>query len=360
MNELSIEEMKKISRQIIESEEKEYNISIKVFPLTFIEYYKDYVFTKKFNLVRASLPLIAGGFNDLKGSTIIFLNKVNKIVTTEGKLFKLLLICFHEARHSEQQQFDKYSYEGFFNQLEQFIQKATLNKDYILEHDKYCFEIGANLYGVTKAKEYLKINYPDLYEKYKNEINIQEEKYRYNYLMYDASNTIDRFILVNKISKNYPLNLRNILNKDNPSPVLEIFLNKDNTFKNIKDIIKNDKFKTLDKKIIYAFLSSQNFIKTLDFKTLSEEELSTIKESLEYTNTIYKNQMTINEKAKKNNTITELQYLQSKKNILVKIALLIKALNFTRNETQRQTHIYNVGEYLEIANKELEERRRGY
>ena len=38
LEDLSLNEMKKISHQIIEREEKKYNISIKVFPLTFIEY----------------------------------------------------------------------------------------------------------------------------------------------------------------------------------------------------------------------------------------------------------------------------------------------------------------------------------
>lgn len=46
LEDLSLNEMKKISHQIIESEEKKYNISIKVFPLTFIEYYNNYIFKK--------------------------------------------------------------------------------------------------------------------------------------------------------------------------------------------------------------------------------------------------------------------------------------------------------------------------
>ena len=36
--------MKKISHQIIDSEEKKYNIEIKVFPLSFIEYYRDILY----------------------------------------------------------------------------------------------------------------------------------------------------------------------------------------------------------------------------------------------------------------------------------------------------------------------------
>lgn len=68
LEDLSLNEMKKISHQIIESEEKKYNISIKVFPLTFIEYYNDYIFKKKFSLTKkfalSLTPIIAGGFND--------------------------------------------------------------------------------------------------------------------------------------------------------------------------------------------------------------------------------------------------------------------------------------------------------
>ena len=378
LEDLSLNEMKKISHQIIESEEKKYNISIKVFPLTFIEYYNDYIFKKKFSLTKkialSLTPIIAGGFNDLKGNTVIFLNYVNKIEKIEDKIFRLVQVCFHEARHSEQSNFDKYSYEGVFNLLDHYIKNNTANIDYNLEHDKYSFEIGANLYGVTMAKEYLKKNYPSLYEKQKEEIEKLEKRYQYDYLMYDASNTVDRFINIAKQAKN----ITKVTNKVGikafqemeKSTVLDIFLNSDDfSFKKINDIINNEDFKKLDKKVVYAFLSSQSFLNTVNFDELSIEALSMIKESLDYTNQIYQNQEKINNAAKENNLVEKLQFLKSEKSIITNVKkinnyyvrLFKKIMNFTRSEEKRQGHINNVESQLEELEQEISSRKsRGF
>ena len=79
------------------------------------------------------------------------------------------------------------------------------------------------------GKEYLKKNYPSLYEKQKEEIEKLGKRYQYDYLMYDASNTIDRFINIAKQAKN----ITKVTNKVGikafqemeKSNVLDIFLN---------------------------------------------------------------------------------------------------------------------------------------
>ena len=79
------------------------------------------------------------------------------------------------------------------------------------------------------AKEYLKKNYPSLYEKQKEEIEKLEKRYQYDYLIYDASNTVDRFINIAKQAKN----ITKVTNKVGiktfqemeKSTVLDIFLN---------------------------------------------------------------------------------------------------------------------------------------
>ncbi len=101
---------------------------------------------------------------------------------------------------------------------------------------------------LVKQKNILKKNYPNLYEKQKNEIDKIERRYQFDYMMYDAADNIEKTLSVLKNNDKY----RNNLNKI--SPVLEIFLNKDANFKNFGEIIKNNKFYKLDKRIIYAFL----------------------------------------------------------------------------------------------------------
>ena len=359
MDNLGLDEMKKIAHQIIQSEEEKYNIKIKTFPITFIEYYKDYVFQKKFNL--ALTPLYAVGFNDLKGNTVIFLNRINKIEKIEGRLFRLLQVCFHEARHSEQQQFNEYSYEGFFNEIDHYIKIATMGIDYILEHDNYSFEIGANLYGVSRAKEYLKENYPNLYEKDKEEIDTLERRYQYDYLMYDASFTLDRFLsIANQLNKIAKLDKKNKVTKEATiSPVLDIFFNGPAEVKKVKEIIEHEKFETLDKRIIYAFFSTKTFLDSVDFDKLDEKEFNIIREAIEYTNHVYKNQERITEEAKNNNTISNLQYLKEQKSIIKKIAFVsniyqkkvMKFINITRSNTERKRHIDEIEQYAESFEK---------
>lgn len=224
------------------------------------------------------------------------------------------------------------------------------------------------------AKEYLKKNYPSLYEKQKEEIEKLEKRYQYDYLMYDASNTVDRFINIAKQAKN----ITKVTNKVGiktfqemeKSTVLDIFLNSnDLSFKKINDIINNEDFKKLDKKVVYAFLSSQSFLNTVNFDELSIEELSMIKESLDYTNQIYQNQEKINNAAKENNLVEKLQFLKSEKSIITNVKkinnyyvrLFKKIMNFTRSEKKRKNNINNVESQLEELEQEVSSRKsRGF
>lgn len=374
---LSVEEMKKIAHQIIEEEARQSNTKINIiFPLTIIEYYNEYVFKQKCKLTSIpsllARPIIAGGFNDnLTGNIIIFLDRSNRVEKTEQRIFKLALICYHEARHSMQHNFDKYSYDGFLRDLDSYIYSAN-SLDYRLAHDKYSFEIGANIYGITKAKEFLQKNYPDLYEKEREEIEQLEKKYYFDYMTYDVSDTIDRTIKTLK-AKNKSSNEQKNDNIDQISPVLQMFLNEDTSFKRISEIMQNDKFKTIDKRIIYAFLTSRSFLESVNMEKLTDEELALLRESLQYTNTVYQNQQRTIEQFRKQGLITLKEYLTSQKSLLNKFSFTHRYLssqimnkfnntfNFERNEILRQNHIDSIPDYLDEANQ-LERKRtsRGY
>lgn len=87
---------------------------------------------------------------------------------------------------------------------------------------------------------------------------------------------------VNKKSKDSgKSNERSYFN--NIKPIFEIFFDGNVKFKNISEIINNEKFKNLDKKIIYAIFSSKSFLSNINISNLSEEELNIISESLAYT-----------------------------------------------------------------------------
>ena len=319
----SIEEMKKIAHEVIEEELKTTSLKISVFPLTFIEYYKKEIFTKPFSLIRVKNAFISlhtfGMFE--KNNIYVFINRIQKIKKPGKRLFKLLETCYHEARHEMQRRFKEGSYEAFFDDIESFIMKCTYN-DYNKNHDCYSFEIGANLYGITKAKEYMQSNYPEIYEGEKDEITEIEEDYRFDYMMYDGPAIIDKFIKIyHKNAKKYNINPNRI------SKTLDSFLNEDATFKPIKQIIADEHFEKIDKKVLYSVLSSKSFLKNVNIKTLSSEELSILEESLKYTMGVYVNQTKIIEKEYQKKNIRILYYLQEQKNLIEKILFLKKNYN---------------------------------
>lgn len=356
---LDVNEMKKIAHEIIEEESKEYNFKINCFPLTFLEYYNNYISGKKFKLLKIFRYKMLSGFNDLKGNAVIFINKVNKIENIEGKIFDLAWLCYHEARHTIQQTFNAYSYECFFSQIESYMRSVSLDIDYKFFHDSYSFEIGANLYSISKAKEYLKNRYPSFYEEEKDRIEKLEKKYTFDYLTYDAVDTVERFIQIGKkVNNKYDSSLINI------SPVIKIFMNEDNSFKEISQIINNDKFKLLDSKIVSAFFSCKSFLENVDMDKLSDRELDIINKSLQYTNKVYQNQTKLIEKSYKDKDITLLEYLKSQKSFIGKIKVIdslftkmfIRKTNLIRNDKKRKEHIENIPKYLE----KVKSRSKGY
>lgn len=371
MQDMNVEQIQNIIKEVYEEEKRTHNLNPDIIPVTVIQFYKDYVkdLTKdkqslKSKMKIAKLPLHASGVylgdtETKEGSIFIFLQKHNKLKEVGSNLYKTLFVCYHEIRHASQINYDKYSYDGFIYDMDYFLQKQS-TADYHAEHSKYSYEIGANLYGAIKAKEYIQKNYPDLYEQEKEYIEKFEQKQKFYYMTYDASDTIDRMLDAAKTQlKNN--NSEEVQNMDKISPVLGMFLNSDMSCKNINEIITQEKFKTLDKRIVYAFLSSKTFLENINIEELSDEGLSLLSESLQYTNLLYQNQFKWLEQEKSIN-LTEL--LKAEKSILQKYALIgdyytrkIKhKLNFRRSDKKREEHMESVPEYLEKTNKLIRKR----
>ena len=67
------------------------------------------------------------------------------------------------------------------------------------------------------------------------------------------------------------------------STVLSIFLKDNGSFKRPSEVINNDKYQVLDKRIWYITFSSLSFLDDLEkFGDLSQEEVSVINEAIEY------------------------------------------------------------------------------
>ena len=338
---LSAKEIKKIIKDITNSESKKYGIDIKLCPLSFVDIVNSsFVNGTKYTVVRRISDYVEylnyNGYNDLKGNAVVFVDKlanesINDLVKLYAKevsydivqqynivlgrnteylrkvaergngyfnkydgamvrgLFQVLKTSYHEIRHSVQLTFNKYSYEKFLRDIEVFFIKCDLGRDYKYNHDSYSFEIGANLYGTRMAKEYLMNNYPLIYEKDKGIIELIEKRYMDDYLLYNPSYTVDRVLPRIRIACSFSKNDENI---KSISPVLSLFLNGDGSFKRPSEVMSNEKYQGLDKRIVYAMFSSLSFLKELKYMNdLSFEEISIVMDAIDYTSELCMIQM---------------------------------------------------------------------
>ena len=318
--------MKKIAREITESESKKYGIDINVRPVAFADIVKPDFFTNRSYTIDKRIGdfcnysrLFTTGYINYfeKGTTVVFADKaLNKFVAKRiSSIFLLASTCYHEARHWGQQTFDRYSYERFLLDIESFYRITNGNRDYRKRHDSYSFEIGANLYGVRMAREYLKNYNMEVYEKFKDKIDRVEHFYQEDYKMYNVSYTIDRVLPRIRAASAFGDNeiVKHDFIKDT-SPVLGIFLNRDGRFKRPSEVMNDERYQELDKRIVYAMFSSLSFFKDLEhMDNLSPEEISVVNEAMDYTNKLCQMQMnSLNESKNKAQTLlSKLLYLKT-------------------------------------------------
>lgn len=342
MKKLSTKEMKNISYTIISKELQKHNLEAIIYPVSVFEYYTKYIPNKylsdKNNFIKLlKLPFIHALacnllFDDKENNIIIFLDKFKN---KDKQLLNLINTCFHEIRHSIQQTFDDYSYNMFLRKIDCFLKKC-FPYNYQSYHDCYSYEIGSNIYAITMTKEFLKNNYPTIYQEEKNNIEKREENIRANYILYDATDRVNQVI---NTARSMQISINNI------SPIFNIFINSDNSFKSIKDIIKHPNFKKLDKRIIYAVLTSDSFFKSIDIEKISSEELVILNESLQYTHTVYHNQIEFCWKNRKNivnntNAQSIINWMTSIKRISQRQKIIDKYMTLLNNSQNKEQYQY--------------------
>ena len=290
-----IQQWKAIAHDIIDKEVIANQMVCGVFPLTFVEYYHDFLPSKRYHLMRKIHLILSpnqcmGLFMPQENSIIIFLDNFNEMRVLPFQLEELVLTCYHEVRHLMQGWFSVGSLSGYLKEIEEKIRASGARRDYNVNHDQYSFEIGANLYGIVNAQKYLKKNFPDVYARSREWLEKREIKYRFDYYCYDPISTIDYYVTVCR--KKY----QNDVIRPVPGIVSEIFLKKDFKFKKIREMMQHEDYPKLEKDLIYTVLSSQTFLKQVSLEKMDDEELALFNEALEYANTLYKNQSAMIEK----------------------------------------------------------------
>lgn len=382
MDELRVEQKKKILKDICDEEIKNNNLDIKVEIVEVIEYeietLKQLLSSKdiKGTLVRYFLPSHAAGVyldNPKKKTKEILIFLRDKITSEKltNKLIDNIWTCYHELRHAmqyeEKTKMDEFSYDVFSMRISPLYHNKY---DYRLEHDKYYDEIDADLYAYQKTKEYLIKNYPELYEREKEYLDSKYEKARFYQMTYDLSFEIERTL--QQLKKSFSDSGKKTVNmkslEEKISPVFSIFLDNKLKYKPIKRIIRHPKFKKLDKRIIYAFFSSKTFLEKIDYNRLSYEEAQILKESLEYSIDNHQKQLEMLLHAKE---ITLDFYLKETKSILAKISLesnyynrqFRSSINPFRNGFEQIEYERSLPDRLQSIDEQMEkqqQKRRGY
>lgn len=284
---MKVDKLKELARSILDQEIKDNKLNVNYEVLTPSELDR---YREKYNLKKSDND----SFYDEKNNTI-FLVVDDYVDKVEEAIFDVSFECFHEIRHVIQKSFNKNSYEGFFY----FIDEVNSNNyfDYdVISHSGYSFEIGANLYGIKKTKEYMENYYPSLYDKYKEEIDLTLRMCESEYLVYNASSRFN--IFMSQLKRNMKANRvrwndqEKVNNNDKIIPdIFKIFINLDGSLKSFDEIIKDENFSKMDKRIVYAIISSESFLNRIDINKLSSFELSLLNNALNYTKQLNEKQI---------------------------------------------------------------------
>lgn len=208
----------KIAKDILEQENKKYDLNLSLNLLEFESYYTSDLFKKKFKLYKGKnklrtllLPfLVKGEYSSIQHREyVLFFSDTTifgSFLTGKSILSDLLVTCYHEITHAKQlgtsnQQHD---YRYFENTTIFPMEKAILENNYsfyLKHHDSFYIEIDANLKGTRMSIEYLNTNYPNSYKKDKEILYKKSILYEYQLKNYNFNFFLER--IYNIYSKNY-------------------------------------------------------------------------------------------------------------------------------------------------------------
>lgn len=224
-----------------------------------------------------SLDQAIAHYNKSINTIIIFIDRIlKKYKTPEKQLVVSMISCFHEVRHVIQDKFDEYSFESFLKNIEDYYNMIDPD-DYIDNQDYYSYEIGANLYAIDKTIYFLKKIDKETFEKEKMFLYGLRSKYFENYYSYNVLKYFEPVVQNIKENRYVP-----------DYKILKIFFNDDGTTKKVEEIIKDENYKKLDKRIVYYIFSSNAFSNYIEQG--KDEELELISNSISYVMNVLNNQ----------------------------------------------------------------------
>ena len=197
----------------------------------------------------------------------------------DNQFIRIIQLVYHELWHIVQAQKYKNNFLEFIVELEACV-KCIKPEHYKRNHDNYFMEIDADYNAIQKTKEYLN-RHPEILTKSEETLNYLDKEYRCRLVNYDFDTFFNIFCECK--TKNEMFGFDECL-------WYQIFFGKGESLKRIDEILNDERFNILDKKIVNSIISSDKFLSTIDFSELNNNEKDILRESLEYKVDILKRQ----------------------------------------------------------------------
>ena len=225
-------------------ESNRYGLDINIESPTFWQYYKNHIKNNNLDfsetISRFLSVLSSSGYADDETGEVFVFNRNYALEYKFANPFDYLgianlndvflsMVAFHEIRHIIQaQKFDIFDEYEFFciNYLKVLNHKYMLNTEF---HDSQYFEIDANLYGVSEAKEIFAHN-----KKISKFLDKQIAQYTYQKTVYEFEEFLRYFSIMMKKGE--------YIDSYNGDDFLGTFWNSDGSFKSVSEMIDNPQF----------------------------------------------------------------------------------------------------------------------
>lgn len=348
-----IQDLKKLLKETFDFDYEKHKGKVKLFPLTILEWYKSDILKRQICLNNSRINIseryksvqAAGTYFQSQKSIAIFFQRSEISSLLEYTRFTLkelilyyIVVLFHELEHHYQYDYRYITRKTTEINLFDFtydIEHLVMGNNwehYQAHHDEYWIEIDANLYSVNRTHTFLKSK--GLMTK-KIEKNLQKHKNKYlfalnNYDIHDFLHELHK--IVREGSK---VDINNYW-------YLWLLYENNGQFNSIDDIIYCANKLEIDEEVLKYFLSSKDFLESLDFNSLSKENKQVIISAIEYALQIEINRYKKNNEFLRNKRITLKQYLIASKKTFNKITYFnkkIEELKMTMNLSDTKTKI---------------------
>lgn len=264
-----IKELKEVCKSLLVEEVERDGVVLNIFPMTVGEYYKSDIFRQKTILQKVGIGKAlknGGGFLDIEtGNVFIFIDKLGKKenIYSVTKLAIVVFAVYHEYGHLLQISKETSSLKRILIDIE-MKKNRVMYDDYLKNHDRFFIECDADLYAVSKARDYFKEYFPEGYDEANEYLSNQEMISKFWLNNFDYQMFFDKFYEMCEQKK--------VKVSDFNNPILNVFYDEFNHFRSIGEIRNSIKEISVDKEILCGILGSCYFLKQLDYSNLLEEE----------------------------------------------------------------------------------------